>query len=111
MLTVSKLNGKTRRTKGKSISKFNLVVSFGKPTKLTNNHSLQIPSPSQKGVTIVSDIKDSSYKNPEIGIPEDLKPILKDITFRKNLQIVNLGIYCDGKSVLETIKNDWTGFF
>lgn len=46
----------------------------------------------------------------EFEIPDDLKPILKDITIRKKLLILTLGPDYNGKSVIETINNDWTRF-
>jgi hypothetical protein len=46
----------------------------------------------------------------EFEIPDDLKPILKDITIRKKLLILTLGPDYNEKSVIETINNDWTRF-
>lgn len=61
-------------------------------------------------MTIVSNIKDNSYKNTAIEIPDDLKHILKDIIIKKNLLVLILGLDYNGKPVIETIKDDWTKF-
>lgn len=58
----------------------------------------------------MSNIEDNSYKNSAIEIPEELKPILKDISIREKLLIITLGPDYNEKPVLEAIKDDWTKF-